>query len=115
MAFLVSLFLVTHLSTTTAAQDASDSGSEFDRGQAHGRCSGLTDLALSAGCVRGFTDNGVSKWLGVPFAAAPTGGLRFQAPRATTRSASTINATQPGNCCWGAVGPCVQAATPRQS
>jgi len=102
---IVSWLLVALGSISISAQEVSGSGSQADGGQDRGRCSGPSDLALSVGCVHGFTNNGINKWLGVPFAAAPTGGLRFQAPQAATRSARTINATRPGNCCWGAVRP----------
>ena len=66
-------------------------------------CNGANDLNIDIGCVRGFTDNGVDKWLGVPFASPPVGDRRFRAPVPLRRTSGVIDATQPGNCCWGAV------------
>lgn len=40
-----------------------------------------TSVSVSSGCLRGITHNGVDRFLGVPYAAAPFGPLRFRAPR----------------------------------
>jgi hypothetical protein len=66
-------------------------------------CNGPSDLRLDIGCVRGRNVGGVDKWLGIPFATPPTGELRFKAPTRLSPIPGIINATQPGNCCWGAV------------
>lgn len=40
-----------------------------------------TTVALDYATFQGHSAYGISNWLGMPFAAAPTGSLRFQAPQ----------------------------------
>lgn len=57
-----------------------------------------TDCIVStgAGRARGRSGQGVLRFLGIPYAAAPVGKLRFQAPRAAARWAGIRDATTPG-------------------
>jgi len=53
-------------------------------------------VTTSAGAVRGVRDGGVSRFLGIPYAAAPVGENRFAAPQAVEPWAGVRDATQPG-------------------
>lgn len=45
-------------------------------------------------------DNGITKWLGLRYAAPPIGDLRFQAPQdPAPQNNGTISATEPGKTC----------------
>ncbi|KAF4571165.1 hypothetical protein EYR36_008493 [Pleurotus pulmonarius] len=59
------------------------------------------DIALSTGTFRGSrTDNITDKWLGIPYAQAPVGTLRFKAPRPISQRSNTIrDASKFGNVC----------------
>jgi len=65
-------------------------------------------LTISAGQVRGVSDDGIDRFLGVPYAAAPVGALRFALPAPATpwdgvREATTHGATAPQNPYAGAL------------
>jgi carboxylesterase type B len=51
------------------------------------------------GPVRGFVENGVNKFLGIPFAAPPVGDLRWKPP-APPASHALLDATQYADSCW---------------
>ena len=58
----------------------------------------MTDdiIMTSAGPVRGVRDGGVSRFLSIPYAAAPVGELRFAAPQPARPWTEARDATQPG-------------------
>lgn len=56
-------------------------------------------LNTDQGQARGVSANGVSKFLGLPFAAPPTGALRWKAPQAPSAWSGVRDATQFGNTC----------------
>ena len=59
-----------------------------------------TLVATSSGDVVGFIDDyDTLAWMGIPYAAAPVGTGRWQAPHAPRRSSSVIEALAPGNVC----------------
>jgi len=51
---------------------------------------------VSTGPIRGVMQGGVARYLGVPYAAAPVGDLRFAAPRAHPGWTEVRDATRPG-------------------
>jgi para-nitrobenzyl esterase len=51
------------------------------------------------GPVQGFVNNGESSFLGIPFAAAPVGALRWQPPQPHAAWTQTLEATKFGNTC----------------
>lgn len=53
-------------------------------------------VTTSAGPVRGFRADGVSKFLGVPYAASPTGPRRFRMPEPPRPWTEVRDATKPG-------------------
>ncbi|WP_052460784.1 carboxylesterase family protein [Microbacterium gorillae] len=53
-------------------------------------------LETTAGAVRGLRRGGVTSYLGVPYAAAPVGDLRFRLPQPRTRWSGVRDATRPG-------------------
>jgi para-nitrobenzyl esterase len=53
-------------------------------------------VTTRAGVIRGVRDGGVSRFLGVPYAAAPVGANRFAAPQPVQPWPGIRNATQPG-------------------
>lgn len=50
-------------------------------------------VATSNGPVRGSVEDGVTSWKGVPFAAPPTGHLRWRAPQPVERWSDVLDAT----------------------
>ena len=58
----------------------------------------------SEGPVRGFVENGVNTFLGIPYASPPVGGLRWQPPQRPARRRKPLAATEYGP-------PCPQVTT----
>jgi para-nitrobenzyl esterase len=56
-------------------------------------------VRTAEGPVQGFVNNGVSTFLGIPFAAAPVGALRWQPPQPRAAWTQTLEATKFGNTC----------------
>ena len=56
-------------------------------------------VRTAEGPVQGFVNNGVSAFLGIPFAAAPVGALRWQPPQPHAAWTQTLEATKFGNTC----------------
>jgi hypothetical protein len=40
-----------------------------------------SDVSIETGTLRGAVQNGISRWLGIPFALPPVGELRWRAPQ----------------------------------
>jgi para-nitrobenzyl esterase len=57
------------------------------------------DMRTAQGMVRGQVRDGVSVFRGIPYAAAPTGRLRFRAPQAPAAWSGVRDATQDGPAC----------------
>ena len=56
-------------------------------------------VTTASGMVKGTLLSGVRRFLGIPYAAAPTGALRFKAPQARAPWKTTLNATAAGAEC----------------
>lgn len=56
-------------------------------------------VPTTSGRVRGFSDGGVRSWLGLPFAAPPTGRLRWRAPQAPASWDGVRRAREAGAAC----------------
>ena len=56
-------------------------------------------VRTAEGPVQGFVNNGVNAFLGIPFAAAPVGALRWQPPQPHAAWSQTLEATKFGNTC----------------
>ena len=74
-----------------------------------GTMSVAPQVTVSAGIVRGETSDGVHRYLGIPYAAAPFGANRFRAPRPPAswdgvRGATSFGATAPQHPYPGASG-----------
>jgi para-nitrobenzyl esterase len=56
-------------------------------------------VRTTEGPVQGFVNNGMNSFLGIPFAAAPVGALRWQPPQPRAAWTQTLDATKFGNTC----------------
>jgi len=90
----------------------------FAAALALGGCGGSDDPAADPtvvqtqqGAVKGTASNGVQQFLGVPYAAAPTGALRWKPPAAAANRTSVLDASQPGSACLQAGAPPTFAPT----
>ncbi|KPI00160.1 Carboxylesterase [Actinobacteria bacterium OK074] len=63
-----------------------------------------TTVQTAQGKVRGISRTGYDAWLGIPYAADPTGKLRWQAPRPTARWNGVRDATKFADRCAQAAG-----------
>ncbi|WP_242904775.1 carboxylesterase/lipase family protein [Actinomadura terrae] len=66
---------------------------------AAGECADGTTVQTDTGSVCGVVKDGVRSWLGVPYAAAPVGNLRWAAPQKRPAWTSTLPATENGPTC----------------
>jgi carboxylesterase type B len=62
-------------------------------------CATGTTVQTSSGPVCGIVTNGVTEWLGIPYAAPPVGALRWQPPQSPTPWTTTRPATAFGASC----------------
>jgi len=62
-------------------------------------CTAGTTVDTAEGPVCGLTRDGVTNYLGIPYAAPPVGRLRWQAPQPAKPWTRKLQATQPGNIC----------------
>jgi para-nitrobenzyl esterase len=62
-------------------------------------CAAGTNVQTSSGPVCGTVANGVGEWLGIPYAQAPVGALRWAPPKPPTPWSTPRAATQFGNEC----------------
>ena len=62
-------------------------------------CASGTNVQTSTGLVCGITVNGVSEWLGIPYAAPPVGALRWQPPQPHAPWTARLHATAFGSEC----------------
>ena len=67
-------------------------------------CSAGTTVTTSAGPVCGFVANSDTNYLGIPYAAPPTGSLRWAPPQAPTPWTGTLQATAYGSPCSQTAG-----------
>lgn len=58
-----------------------------------------TEVATLSGPVEGISRQGIESWEGIPFAAAPTGALRWQAPQPVKAWSQPLKATTPSSSC----------------
>ena len=72
------------LSTSAMAQDEREDGPV---------------VQTAEGPVRGFVENGVSRFLGIPYATPPTGALRWQPPQAPAERKQTLRVMAYGHTC----------------
>src|SRR2546427_11915294 len=78
---------------------ADEKGHDSDRDK-EGQKAQLTQPVLtSEGPVRGFVEDGVSRFLGIPYATPPTGTLRWQPPQAPAERRQTLQALAYGPTC----------------
>lgn len=75
-------------------------------------CAVGTNLQTSAGPVCGIVDNGVSEWLGIPYAAPPLGALRWQPPQPHAQWTARLHATTFGSECTQPASPNVASPLP---
>ena len=69
-------------------------------------CAPSTDVTIDSGPICGLTVNATNEWLGIPYAAAPVGALRWQSPQPPAPWTTTLQATQFGSeCTQGAANP----------
>jgi para-nitrobenzyl esterase len=62
-------------------------------------CASGTNVTTADGPVCGIVSNGVSEWLGIPYAQPPVGSLRWEPPQPPTPWTSTLAATAFGSEC----------------
>ena len=63
------------------------------------RTAGAPRVRVSTGTLQGSTAEAVDSFLGIPYAAAPTGDLRWRAPQAAAAWSGTRQATEYGDSC----------------
>ncbi len=81
--------LVLAMTAATAAKD-----------QGHGGSKNRTAIVeTDKGAVKGYSDNGMDVFLGIPFAAPPVGQLRWQPPQPAARWRKTLDAVAFGDKC----------------
>ncbi|MEV0678728.1 carboxylesterase family protein [Actinosynnema sp. NPDC050436] len=62
-------------------------------------CAPGTSVRTAEGAVCGVVGNGVTSWLGIRYAAAPVGALRWRPPHPVPPWSGEFAATEPGNRC----------------
>jgi para-nitrobenzyl esterase len=106
--FGITLSIAFVISATGCADDPEFSGSAAEpdpqpEAQPDPQPEGVTELVATAqGDVEGVLTEEleVLSWKGIPFAAAPSGDLRWRPPQAPEVRGETLDASEPGNICY---------------
>jgi para-nitrobenzyl esterase len=96
MRFWTASFCAAAVAGLSACAGSSNSGTSYTPLAAPLSSSLVT---TDKGQVQGVNSGGVRSFLGIPFAAAPTGPLRFAAPQPHAAWTTTLNATVAGTPC----------------
>jgi para-nitrobenzyl esterase len=103
---LLSLLLAAAACGGSEAGDGQESGDEPEGGDAREAVGVVNALAsdplvvqTASGAVRGIAVAGVDQFLGIPYAAAPVGALRFAPPVAPAPWQGERDGSQPGSIC----------------
>lgn len=78
---------------------AARSHSEFVDDSGAPACDPGTTVTIASGQVCGISQEGDYQWLGIPYAAPPVGGLRWQPPQPPAAWTTTLQATAFGDAC----------------
>jgi para-nitrobenzyl esterase len=62
-------------------------------------CTSGTTVSTASGPVCGFVSNGLTEWLGIPYAAPPVGSLRWQPPQPPPPWTTTLQALHYSDAC----------------
>jgi para-nitrobenzyl esterase len=96
-AFAVAVLLV----AATTASAAVPSSASLVAAAAAPPCTSGTQVTTASGPVCGVTSDGVTSYLGIPYAAPPVGDRRWRPPAPAAPWSDTLSATMPGPVCTG--------------
>ncbi len=68
-------------------------------------CTDKTQVTVDGGAIKGVAENGITRFLGIPYAAAPIGELRWSAPQSVASWSGTKPADTFGPACQQLIDP----------
>jgi para-nitrobenzyl esterase len=87
--------------TPPSAVAAASSSASFAAAAMPLPCTNGTQEKIDSGVVCGVSSDGVTSYLGIPYAAPPVGDLRWEPPAPVAPWSGTLQATTAGNICIG--------------
>ena len=103
---VVALFSTAVLTVgTLAVLQATSSAESAASAQSADACAPGTEVQTTTGPVCGVVSNGVTEWLGIPYATPPVGALRWAPPQPHAPWTATLAATAFGSACEQAPNP----------